>query len=105
MIGHTSEYAEQLIDAARHLCCCLTGKKAETLSLLADAGRHNVTDLYQKIGISQSVMSQFLNELRQAGLVVVESEGTKRFYAIDHHAYTAAVLAMNTIHQLSIPKK
>lgn len=41
--------------------------------------------------ISQPGVSQHLRVLREAGLASVRSDGTRRFYALDHGALDAAV--------------
>ncbi|GAB3661749.1 metalloregulator ArsR/SmtB family transcription factor [Glycomyces tarimensis] len=40
--------------------------------------------LHARFGISQPAASQHLKVLREAGLVTVRAEGTRRYYAVDH---------------------
>ncbi|MEP5151739.1 metalloregulator ArsR/SmtB family transcription factor [Planktotalea sp.] len=47
------------------------------------SGACTVGDLTQTSGASQPVVSQHLKVLRDAGLIIVEPQGTKRFYRIE----------------------
>jgi DNA-binding transcriptional ArsR family regulator len=47
-------------------------------------GRMNVTDLYVKLRLEQSVASQHLAILRKAGFVVTQREGKQIFYSINY---------------------
>jgi DNA-binding transcriptional ArsR family regulator len=49
-----------------------------------------VDDLQTDVRISQPAVSQHLKVLREAGLVRVRADGTRRFYAIDQGGLAAA---------------
>jgi len=48
-----------------------------------------VEAMQARMAISQPAVSQHLKVLRDAGLVTVRTEGTRRFYALDPDALTA----------------
>jgi DNA-binding transcriptional ArsR family regulator len=49
-----------------------------------------VTALRSRMSISQPAVSQHLRVLREAGLVGVRAEGTRRYYAVDETGLRAA---------------
>ncbi len=51
------------------------------LEILAD-GERTVTELYEALGCSQSMMSQQLKILSQQKLVLVRKEGTQKFCSL-----------------------
>jgi ArsR family transcriptional regulator len=53
------------------------------IELLAE-GERNCTELYEKLGCSQSMLSQQLRTLSQYGLVSVRKEGTKKFCTLQN---------------------
>ena len=61
--------------------------RQKMLSLVKDnRNRMNVTDIYVKLRIEQSVASQHLAILRNQGLVSTEREGKTIWYSVDDAA-------------------
>lgn len=61
--------------------------RQKMLTLIKDNGnRMNVTDIYVKLRIEQSVASQHLAILRNQGLVSTEREGKTIWYSVDDNA-------------------
>ena len=64
--------------------------RQKMLSLIKNNGnRMNVTDIYVKLRIEQSVASQHLAILRNQGLVATEREGKTIWYSVDDDAIKA----------------
>lgn len=53
------------------------------LSLLAEHGELNVSDLGQRLGQSQPAVSHHLNQLKSAGLIDYRRSGKFNFYALN----------------------
>lgn len=53
------------------------------IRLLAEQDRMNVTDIYVKLRLEQSVASQHLAILRRAGIVITERQGKFIFYTLN----------------------
>jgi DNA-binding transcriptional ArsR family regulator len=53
------------------------------IKLIADNEKMNVTDVYVKLRLEQSVASQHLAILRRAGIVVTERQGKYIYYSIN----------------------
>ena len=61
--------------------------RQKMLALVKDnRNRMNVTDIYVKLRIEQSVASQHLAILRNQGLVSTEREGKTIWYSVDDNA-------------------
>lgn len=61
--------------------------RQKMLSLIKDGrNRMNVTDIYVKLRIEQSVASQHLAILRNQGLVTTERDGKTIWYSVDDGA-------------------
>ena len=61
--------------------------RQKMLTLIKDnKNRMNVTDIYVKLRIEQSVASQHLAILRNQGLVTTEREGKTIWYSVDDSA-------------------
>lgn len=54
------------------------------IEVIEDAGRINVTDIYIKLRLEQSVASQHLALLRKAGVCITERVGKNIYYSLDH---------------------
>ena len=50
---------------------------------LLRSGEHTVREMTDALPVTQSAVSQHLRVLRDAGLVTVRAEGTRRLYAVD----------------------
>jgi DNA-binding transcriptional ArsR family regulator len=64
--------------------------RRQILELLAAGEQPAGTIVAALPAISQPAVSQHLKVLRDAGLVTVRAEGTRRFYAVDEAGVTAA---------------
>ena len=51
--------------------------------LIDESGRITVTELYTKLTIEQSIVSQHLSILRKAGIVRTQRDGKKIFYTVN----------------------
>jgi DNA-binding transcriptional ArsR family regulator len=58
--------------------------RQQVLFLLHREGQLGVTDIYQKLRLDQSVTSQHLAVLRQAGFVLTERRGKQIFYSVNY---------------------
>lgn len=59
-------------------------RRQEMLRLLHREGPLPVTALHHRMGLEQSLASQHLAILRQAGLVVTQREGNQVFYSVNY---------------------
>ena len=76
---------------AEKMGACSNAKRLEILKLLSKED-YRTTDIYQKIKISQSSVSQHLRTLLQAGLVKRRTKGVEAWYSINRSAmYNIAV--------------
>lgn len=57
--------------------------RARILNLLSEEEELTVTDIHQKLGIEQTIISQQLTVLRRAGLVVTRREGRYMYYRLE----------------------
>jgi DNA-binding transcriptional ArsR family regulator len=70
------------------------------LCYLSEAGEMSVGDLVERIGLSQSALSQHLAKLRAEGLVATRKEAQTVFYRVaDHKVLTL----LGTLHDLYCP--
>ena len=53
------------------------------IDLLENSDTMTVTDIYIKLGLQQSIVSQHLRILRNSGVLKTESQGKYRYYSID----------------------
>lgn len=58
--------------------------RQQIVKLLEENRRMNVTDIYVKLRLEQSVASQHLAILRRANIVITEREGKFIHYALNH---------------------
>ena len=58
--------------------------RQQILFLLHREKKLGVTDIYQKLRLDQSVASQHLAVLRQAGFVTTERRGKQIFYSVNY---------------------
>jgi len=54
------------------------------LLICLSEGEKNVTQLIGKCGLSQSAVSQHLEKLRNAGLVIANKSGKEVYYSLSH---------------------
>ena len=70
------------------------------LCYLSEAGEMSVGDLVERIGLSQSALSQHLAKLRAEGLVATRKEAQTVFYRI---ADDKVLTLLGTLHDLYCP--
>jgi len=58
--------------------------RQQIIKLIDENKRMNVTDIYVKLRMEQSVASQHLAILRRASIVTTEREGKQIFYSLNH---------------------
>lgn len=61
--------------------------RTRIVELLKERGSMTVTDLYVKLRMEQSVMSQHLAILRRTGIVIAERQGKLIYYSLDQERY------------------
>lgn len=59
--------------------------RQKMLKLIHQNGRANVTEIYIKLRLEQSVTSQHLAILRKAGFVFTERDGKQVFYTVNYN--------------------
>lgn len=59
--------------------------RQQIIDLLDENGKMNVTDIYVKLRLEQSVASQHLAILRKAGVVITVREGKFIHYSLDYN--------------------
>lgn len=75
--------------------------RQQMLFLIHENQRMTVSTIYGKLGLEQSVVSQHLSILRNAGFVQTEREGKFIFYSVNYarikqiNQSTAAILSKN----------
>jgi len=75
-----------MTDAARVLEALGDSSRRRLLDLLR-GGERTVRELTEALPVSQSAVSQHLRVLREADLVAVRAEGTRRLYRIDRTGF------------------
>jgi ArsR family transcriptional regulator, virulence genes transcriptional regulator len=96
-----SEFARQAGEAARLLKVMANECRLLVLCFLAEAGELSVGELTERVGLSQSALSQHLAKLREEGLVTTRKEAQSVFYRVcDPKAQQ--VLAL--LHQIFCPE-
>lgn len=60
------------------------GLRQKIIELIEAESSINVTDIYTRLRIEQSVASQHLAILRQVGIVKTDREGKEIYYSIDY---------------------
>jgi DNA-binding transcriptional ArsR family regulator len=58
--------------------------RQDILRLLHDNGEMNVTDIYSRMNLEQTVVSQHLSILRKAGFVIARREGKQIYYTVNY---------------------
>lgn len=67
------------------------------LKFLANKAACQCGDIVEELPLSQSTVSQHLKELKEAGLIKGEIEGTKVCYCIDEKEWKAAQVGLNQL--------
>ena len=71
--------------------------RQQIVKLLEENKRMNVTDIYVKLRLEQSVASQHLAILRRANIVITESDGKFIHYALNHARIAAVAKFVNEL--------
>ena len=96
-----SEFTRQAGEATRLLKVMANECRLLVLCFLAEAGELSVSELTERVGLSQSALSQHLAKLREEGLVATRKESQSVFYRVcDPKA--EQVLAL--LHQIYCPE-
>lgn len=77
-----SEFAENAERAVQTLKALANQCRLLVLCYLIDAGELSVGELVNKVGISQSALSQHLAKLREDGLVTTRKESQTVYYRV-----------------------
>lgn len=84
-------------EAAAMLKCLANPNRLLVLCQLGD-GELQVSELQQRIGLSQSALSQHLARLREDELVSTRREGTAVFYRIENPAVARIIATLAEIY-------
>src|SRR6478736_5555002 len=71
--------------------------RQQIVKLLEENKRMNVTDIYVKLRLEQSVASQHLAILRRANIVITEREGKFIHYALNHARIASVAKFVNEL--------
>jgi DNA-binding transcriptional ArsR family regulator len=71
--------------------------RQQIVRLLEENKRMNVTDIYVKLRLEQSVASQHLAILRRANIVITERDGKFIHYALNHARIAAVAKFVNEL--------
>ena len=71
--------------------------RQQIVKLLEENKRMNVTDIYVKLRLEQSVASQHLAILRRANIVITERDGKFIHYALNHNRIAAVAKFVNEL--------
>ena len=71
--------------------------RLDILRILGKHGKMSVTEIYVKLRLEQSYVSQNLKRLRDIGLVSVERNGKKLFYSLDEKAVSDCFSLINEL--------
>jgi len=87
------------VDQAKLLALLANDKRLLIASLIFQE-EHNVTDLAEKVGLSQSALSQHLARFRAAGVVATRRDAQTIYYSTSHEGVRRILEALD---QMSIP--
>ena len=71
--------------------------RQDIISLIHEKGEMNVTDIYVKLRLEQSVASQHLAILRRANIVITERDGKFIHYALNHARIASVAKFVNEL--------
>jgi len=57
----------------------------------------NVTEMYERLGIEQAVVSHHLRILKDRGVVAVRRDGKNSYYSLTHEAYFQILEVMEQV--------
>jgi DNA-binding transcriptional ArsR family regulator len=78
------ERASQILKAMAHPI------RVSIMTLLEDE-KMNVTQIYEKLELEQSVVSHHLGILRDKGVLLAEREGKNVFYSLKHNLLSSVI--------------
>ena len=81
-VGLVAEFREQAVQAVGLLRAMANEARLLVLCHLAESGELSVGQLQDRIGLSQSALSQHLAKLREEGLVATRKEAQTVFYRV-----------------------
>jgi len=58
--------------------------RQDIIALIHENGEINVTEIYMRLNLEQTVVSQHLSVLRKAGFVTTRREGKQVFYTVNY---------------------
>jgi ArsR family transcriptional regulator len=97
----TSEFTRQAGEASRLLKVMANECRLLVLCFLAEAGELSVGELTERVGLSQSALSQHLAKLREEGLVTTRKEAQSVFYRV---CDPRAEQVLGLLHQIFCPE-
>ena len=97
----TSEFTRQAGEATRLLKVMGNECRLLVLCFLAEAGELSAGELTERVGLSQSALSQHLARLREEGLVATRKEAQSVFYRV---CDSKAEQVLAVLHQIFCPQ-
>jgi DNA-binding transcriptional ArsR family regulator len=92
----TSEYSKKEIELAKYAKALAHPARIAILQILLKQQTCICGDIVEELPISQSTVSQHLKELKDAGLIKGEIEGTAICYCINHKEWEKARNHLNS---------
>ena len=96
--------SEQRLEELSVLLSAMSNRKRLEILILLLEGELSVSALVDKIGISQSSLSQHLAILRNADLVVTQRRSHLTYYSCKSHEVAAVVAALNIDKLKTMPR-
>ena len=97
----TSDFTRQAGEATRLLKVMANECRLLVLCYLAEAGELSVGELVDRVGLSQSALSQHLARLREEGLVATRKDAQCVFYRV---CDPKAEQVLGLLHQIFCPE-
>jgi len=95
-----SEFAGQAAEAVSVLKSIAHEGRLLVLCYLSEVGEMSVGDLAERVGLSQSALSQHLAKLRAQGLVATRKQAQTVYYRIEQ---PKVLTLLNVLHDLYCP--
>lgn len=74
-------------------------ERLQIIGLIHAKGRTNVSSIYKKLKVRQSVMSLQLRFLREAGFLIAERKGKFIFYSLNYERFREVDTLVNQLLQ------
>lgn len=97
----TSQFTRQAGEATRLLKVMANECRLLVLCFLAETGELSAGELTERVGLSQSALSQHLAKLREEGLVTTRKEAQSVFYRISD---PKAEQVLTLLHEIFCPE-